>query len=111
MAPSSRNDSGMNHYAIDALQSALPRFANFKMLGQGGEGAVFAVWDRIRKANLALKVMVDTGEPELAEDPEILYRNSILREKLRLNLAYQRSRSLKRDLNSFIQVSIWPPML
>ncbi|HTJ86313.1 MAG TPA: sugar transferase [Terriglobales bacterium] len=34
----------------------------------------------------------------LAEDPEILYRNSILREKLRLNLAYQRSRSLKRDL-------------
>lgn len=57
----------MNHYALDALQSELPRFANFKVLGQGGEGAVFAVWDRIRKANLALKLMVDTGEPELAE--------------------------------------------
>src|SRR5512132_285052 len=57
----------MNHYAIDALQSALPRFANFKVLGQGGEGAVFAIWDRVRKANLALKLMVDTGEPELAD--------------------------------------------
>ena len=57
----------MNQYAIDALQSALPRFANFKVLGQGGEGAVFDVWDRIRKANIALKLMVDTGEPELAE--------------------------------------------
>jgi serine/threonine-protein kinase len=57
----------MNQYAIDALQSALPRFANFKVLGQGGEGAVFAVWDRIRKANLALKLMVDTGEPELGD--------------------------------------------
>ncbi len=57
----------MNPYSIDALQSALPRFANFKILGQGGEGAVFDVWDRIRKADLALKLMVDTGEPDLGE--------------------------------------------
>ena len=34
----------------------------------------------------------------LAEDPETLYRNSVLPEKLRLNIAYQRSRSLTRDL-------------
>ena len=57
----------MNHYSIDTLQSALQRFANYKVLGQGGEGAVFAVWDRIRKANLALKLMVDNGEPDLAD--------------------------------------------
>jgi serine/threonine-protein kinase len=57
----------MNQYSSDALQSALPRFANYKVLGQGGEGAVFAVWDRIRKANLALKLMVDTGEADLGE--------------------------------------------
>ena len=34
----------------------------------------------------------------LAEDPETLYRSSVLPEKLRLNIAYQRSRSLTRDL-------------
>ena len=34
----------------------------------------------------------------LAEDPETLYRSSVLPEKLRLNIAYQHSRSLKRDL-------------
>ncbi len=33
-----------------------------------------------------------------AEDPETLYRSSVLPEKLRLNIAYQRSRSLSRDL-------------
>jgi len=33
-----------------------------------------------------------------AEDPETLYRSSVLPEKLRLNIAYQRSRSLRRDL-------------
>lgn len=33
-----------------------------------------------------------------AEDPETLYRNSVLPEKLRLNIAYQRSRSLTSDL-------------
>lgn len=34
----------------------------------------------------------------LAEDPETHYRSSVLPEKLRLNIAYQRSRSLTRDL-------------
>ena len=34
----------------------------------------------------------------LADDPETLYRSSVLPEKLRLNIAYQRSRSLTRDL-------------
>jgi lipopolysaccharide/colanic/teichoic acid biosynthesis glycosyltransferase len=33
-----------------------------------------------------------------AADPEAYYRTSILPEKLRLNLRYQRSRSLRRDL-------------
>lgn len=55
----------MSHYAIESLESALPRFANFKLLGQGGEGAVFEIWDRIRKSDLALKLMLDSGEPDL----------------------------------------------
>jgi len=37
------------------------------MLGQGGEGAVFSVWDLVRKHDLALKLMLDTGEPDLHE--------------------------------------------
>src|SRR5690349_8510284 len=57
----------MNLYDTRALAGALPRFANYNLLGQGGEGAVFAVWDRIRKADLALKLMRDTGEVDLAE--------------------------------------------
>ncbi len=57
----------MSRYAIESLDSALPRFANFKMLGQGGEGAVFEIWDRIRKSDLALKLMLDSGEPDLGD--------------------------------------------
>jgi eukaryotic-like serine/threonine-protein kinase len=57
----------MSRYTVEALQGSFPRFANFKVLGEGGEGAVFAVWDRIRKIDLALKLMRDTGEDGLAE--------------------------------------------
>jgi serine/threonine protein kinase len=57
----------MSHYATESLESALPRFANFKLLGQGGEGAVFKIWDRIRKSDLALKLMLDSGEPDLGD--------------------------------------------
>lgn len=57
----------MSQYTADALDAAFTRFANFKLLGQGGEGAVFEVWDRIRKSDLALKLMRDSGDPDLAE--------------------------------------------
>jgi eukaryotic-like serine/threonine-protein kinase len=64
----------MSHYALDSLESALPRFANFKLLGQGGEGAVFEVWDRIKKTDLALKLMRDSGDPDLGDRFEHEYR-------------------------------------
>lgn len=57
----------MNRYDPQNLAAVLPRFANFKLLGQGGEGAVFAVWDRIRHAEVALKLMRDTGSAELPD--------------------------------------------
>lgn len=57
----------MTSYDVRALASAFPRFANYKLLGQGGEGAVFSVWDRIRKADVALKLMRDTGDVDLPE--------------------------------------------
>jgi eukaryotic-like serine/threonine-protein kinase len=60
-------EAPMNKYTTATLGLAFPRFANFKVLGQGGEGAVFAVWDRIRKVDLALKLTRDNGDPDLAE--------------------------------------------
>lgn len=57
----------MSRYTTEALEAAFTRFANFNMLGQGGEGAVFTVWDRIRKSEIALKLMRDSGDPELGE--------------------------------------------
>src|SRR5690349_7789490 len=57
----------MSTYTLSALESAFMRFANFKLLGQGGEAAVFTVWDRIRKSELALKLMLDSGAADLAE--------------------------------------------
>ncbi len=57
----------MTTYDVRLLGSALPRFANYKLLGQGGEGAVLSVWDRQRKMDVALKLMRDTGEADLPE--------------------------------------------
>lgn len=57
----------MTNYTPDALDAAFNRFANFKMLGRGGEGAVFSVWDRVRKMEVALKLMKDTGATDLSE--------------------------------------------
>jgi serine/threonine-protein kinase len=57
----------MSKYTVGTLASVFPRYANFKLMGQGGEGAVFAVWDRIRKVDLALKLMRDTGDADLGE--------------------------------------------
>jgi serine/threonine protein kinase len=57
----------MSKYTAKALEAAFTRFANFNLLGQGGEGAVFTVWDRIRKSEIALKLMRDSGDPDLGE--------------------------------------------
>ena len=57
----------MTDYRTDDLEAAFPRFATFRLLGKGGEGAVFSVWDRVRKEDLALKLMRDHGDPELGE--------------------------------------------
>jgi serine/threonine-protein kinase len=57
----------MSLYTPAALDAAFDRFGSFKMLGQGGEGAVFSVWDRVRKNDLALKITLDRGDPDLNE--------------------------------------------
>ncbi len=57
------------------LDAALgERFASFKLLGKGGDGAIFAVWDRVRKVDLALRLMRDVGAPGLPERFEREYQ-------------------------------------
>jgi serine/threonine protein kinase len=57
----------MTDYTLAGLEEAFPRFANYAMLGRGGEGAALSVWDRVRKMDLALKLMRDNGDPGLSE--------------------------------------------
>lgn len=48
----------MSHYLIEHLQEALgDRFTDFKLLGAGGFGAVYSVWDYTRRDRVALKLM------------------------------------------------------
>ncbi|MFT3774702.1 MAG: serine/threonine-protein kinase [Minicystis sp.] len=64
----------MDHDRRDLAAALGERFAGFKPLGKGGHGAVFAVWDRVRKIDLALKVMRDAGDPSLPERFEREYQ-------------------------------------
>jgi len=57
----------MSYHPLELAAALGDRFASFKLLGQGGEGAVFGVYDRVRKQDIALKLTRDTGEPGLAE--------------------------------------------
>jgi len=51
-------------YPATSIGSAFSdRFTRFKLLGSGDDGAVFSVWDGVRKDDLALKLMRDTGVP------------------------------------------------
>jgi serine/threonine-protein kinase len=63
------------HCDPTSLDAALgERFASFKLLGKGGDGAVFGAWDRVRKADVALKLMRDEGAPGLPERFEREYQ-------------------------------------
>lgn len=51
-------------YSRGDLEDAFgERFGGFKLLGKGGEGAVFSVYDRVKKVDLALKLSRDSGDP------------------------------------------------
>jgi eukaryotic-like serine/threonine-protein kinase len=88
----------MIHYTTTVLEPAFPRFGNFKMLGQGGEGAVLAVWDRVRKMDLALKLMRDSGDEDIGERFEHEYQT----------LASSRSERLVRVFDHGIE-DLWEP--
>jgi eukaryotic-like serine/threonine-protein kinase len=54
----------MNYTRADLERAFGDRYASFKLLGKGGEGAVLAAWDRVKKVDLALKISIDNGDPE-----------------------------------------------
>jgi serine/threonine-protein kinase len=55
----------MSEVTVGMLEEAFPRFNGLRLLGRGGEGAVFTAWDWTRKEDVALKVMRDGGDPAL----------------------------------------------
>lgn len=79
----------MTGYKPEDLEAAFPRFATFRLLGMGGEGAVFSVWDRVRKEDLALKLMRDHGELDLGERFESEYAILATSRSNRLVTVYQ----------------------
>ncbi|MCC6556495.1 MAG: hypothetical protein IT372_26350 [Polyangiaceae bacterium] len=54
-------------YTAAALEAAFPRVAAFRSIGRGGEGAVFSVWDRARKADRMLAKRPEARYPDIAE--------------------------------------------
>ena len=86
----------MNYRTADLAAALGERFTSFKLLGQGGEGAVFAVYDRSRKEDIALKLTLDTGEPGLAERFEQEYGILAVARSDRLVRVYNHGRVLVR---------------
>ncbi|EYF00159.1 serine/threonine-protein kinase [Chondromyces apiculatus] len=76
--------SSSSGYTRADLDAALPRFSGFRMLGRGGEGAVFVAYDWTRKEDVALKLMRAGDDPVLWERFEREY--SILASSRAANL-------------------------
>lgn len=98
----------MMSYRPSDLDAALgERFAGFKLLGQGGEGAVFAVYDRVRKEDLALKLTRDTGEPGLAERFEREYQILAVTRSDRLVRVFNHGRAMVRMADGQGSAHFW----
>lgn len=64
----------MKYLERDLSDAFEGRFFRFALLGEGGEGAVFAVWDRVQMKYVALKLARDTDLPGQAERFEREYQ-------------------------------------
>lgn len=51
-----------DRYTVDALERAFNRFSEFTLLGEGGFGSVFSVWDHVRTQYVALKITREGGD-------------------------------------------------
>jgi eukaryotic-like serine/threonine-protein kinase len=97
----------MSYRPTDLAAALGERFAGFKLLGKGGEGAVFAVYDRTRKEDLALKLTRDTGEPGLAERFEREYQILAGARSDRLVRVYNHGRAAVRMDDGSVRPHFW----
>lgn len=100
----------MTGYTTAALEQAFPRFAAFRPIGRGGEGAVFSVWDRARKEDVALKVMPDGGDPELYERFEREYSILATSRSNNLVIVYNHGRGPIHTSDGSAQSHFWYTM-
>ncbi len=98
-------------YRTADLDAALgERFGSFKLLGSGGEGAVYAVWDRVQKQDLALKLTRDTGEPGLQERFDREYQILATTRSPRLVVVYRYGSAMIRAEDGLVYKHFWYTM-
>jgi eukaryotic-like serine/threonine-protein kinase len=100
----------MNYGRAELDQAFGARFASFSLLGKGGEGAVFAVWDRIKKIDLALKISRDSGEPGHFDRFEREYQILAVTRSDRLVRVYDHGRATVRMPDGTMAPHFWYSM-
>lgn len=100
----------MRYQPADFDQAFADRFASFKLLGKGGEGAVFAVWDRVRKADVAVKLARDGGEPGLYERFEREYQILAVTRSDRLVRVFDHGHTAVRRQDGVFEPHFWYSM-
>lgn len=98
-------------YSSSDLAAALGRrFRAFQLIGKGGEGAVFSVWDRIQREDVALKLTRDTGEAGVAERFEREYHILATTRSPRLVTVYRHGKALIRGADGAVVSHFWYSM-
>lgn len=98
-------------YRTADLDTALgERFGSFKILGSGGEGAVFSVYDRVQKLDMALKLTRDTGEPGMMERFDREYQILATTRSPRLVTVYRHGRAVVRTDDGVAHNHFWYTM-
>jgi serine/threonine-protein kinase len=98
-------------YRAPDLHAALgERFGAFKLLGKGGEGAVFSVWDRVQKQDVALKLTRDTKGPGVAQRFEREYQILATTRSPRLVRVYRHGRATIALEDGSSQAHFWYTM-
>jgi serine/threonine-protein kinase len=100
----------MSPYTREGLEAAFERFGTFKMLGRGGEGAVFSVYDRVRRTDLALKITLDSGAPDLHERFEREYGILATSRFARLVTVYDYGQCMIHMSDGFARSHYWYTM-
>ncbi len=100
----------MTYQSTDFDKAFGDRFGSFRLLGKGGEGAVFAVWDRVKKVDVALKLARDNGEAGQFERFEREYQILAVTRSDRLVRVFDHGRALVRNASGAFESHFWYSM-